>query len=89
VEYTTREPGSVNLFHGKIAGQNSLYQTDRPEKEARVWRGDDISVVYPPNAPGGIPMDSDRAIRQATDELYAQALVKKFYKHKAPKEDEQ
>ena len=88
MEYTTREPGSVDLFRGRITGQNSLYQVSLNESDARVWRSENITIVFPQNAPAGIPAGDDMTIRQATEQQYAETLVKKFYKHKAPKEED-
>jgi len=85
VEYTTREPGSVNLFRGRITAQAGVYQADLPERSARVWWCDNISVVNPKDNPVGLVGDGDRQIRGATERLFADALVKNFYAHKAPK----
>ncbi|MFA6133684.1 MAG: hypothetical protein WC869_06670 [Phycisphaerae bacterium] len=88
VEYTTREPGSVNLYRGRIIAECSVYKTSLPEREAKVWQGETISVLYPIDSTNGVPAENDRDIRQATEKLLAEALAKKFYKHKAPKEDD-
>jgi len=85
VEYTTRERGMINLFRGSIVAEAAVYQTSLPERQARVWRVSEIRVLYPPEAPMGQPGEDDREIRYETERSFADKLVKKFYKHKAPK----
>jgi hypothetical protein len=84
VEYSTREPGSLNLYRGRIHAQASLYQTSLPEREARVWRGQAIRVVYPEDDPTGLLRESDRFVRDKTEAIFADRLAKKFYDHKVP-----
>lgn len=85
VEYTTRERGMINLFRGSIVAEAAVYQTSLPERQARVWRVSEIRVLYPPEAPMGQPGEDDRKIRYETERSFTDKLVKKFYKHKAPK----
>lgn len=85
VEYSSREPGSTNLFRGRIVAETSVYQSSSP-RSAPVWRGKEIRVAYPEAAPVGLMSDDDRNIRYRTEKLFADVLVKKFYKHKVPKE---
>jgi len=84
VEYSTREPGSLNLYRGRINAQASLYQTSLPEREARVWRGQAIRVVHPEHDPTGLLRESDRSVRDKTEAIFADKLAKKFYDHKVP-----
>ncbi len=86
VEYTTREHGSVNLYRGRITAQCAVYRAGQSDVQGRVWHADRISVVYPPNEPLGVTGESDRTVREATEKEFAQALVRKFYEHKAPAE---
>ncbi len=85
-EYTMREPGSVNLYRGRITGQASVYETNRPEEEARVWCGDNFRALYPEYAPTGRLGQDDRKIRYETEKHFAAMVVKKFYKHEVPVE---
>ncbi len=87
-EYRTREPGSLNQLQGMATAEVSLYKTDRPEREARVYRGDDVRVIYPKNTPGGVPGYDDSKIREDMTRELAEKVVWKFYKHEEP-EDEQ
>ena len=82
-EFTTREPGSVNLFRGRISAQASIYDATADEDEACVWSGEDFRVLYPPHAPTGEPGEDDSQIRYLTEKLFADLLVKKFYDHDA------
>ena len=86
-EYRMREPGSVNLYRGQISGQATVFKTASPEREARVWHGDDFRVLYPLHAPTGQPGHDDSQIRYRTEKLFAGLLVKKFYKHEVPKSE--
>jgi len=88
VEYTTREPGSVDLLRGMIVAQCSVYQADLPERDSAVWRGKDISIMYPPGGPAGAAGEDDTTIRVATERLFAEELARKFYKHKVPQKEQ-
>jgi len=85
-EYTMREPGSVNLFRGRIRAHAGLYDTSKPENQARVWSGEEFSVIYPRHAPTGQPGQDDSRIRYETEKRFAELLGKSFYEHKATKE---
>ncbi len=80
-EYSTREPGSISLLRGLIIGQASLYKVDMPEREARVWHSEDVSATYPEDGQS-IASDNEEQIRYETQKLFAEKLVKYFYKHK-------
>lgn len=84
VEYNTREPGSLNLYRGRITAQVGVYDVSLPERKARAWRGRDIRVVHPKHDPTGSLGESDRAIRDKTERIFADLLAKKFYDHKVP-----
>ena len=84
-EYATREPGSLNLYRGRITAQVSVYDASMPERTARVWRApSDIRVVYPEHDPTGLLKESDRAVRERTEQIFADQLAKKFYDHEVP-----
>jgi len=86
--YTMREPGSVNLYRGQIRAHAGVFQTTLPEPEARVWKGEDFRVIYPRHAPTGQPGRDDSEIRYQTEKLFAEAMVRKFYKHEVLPADE-
>ncbi|HUT60987.1 MAG TPA: hypothetical protein VNA25_24330, partial [Phycisphaerae bacterium] len=81
VEFSTREPGSVHLYRGIITAEASLYKTALAEPDSRVWKSDDIRVIYPEDSPSGVSAANDLLIRRNTVWLFADRLVKRFYKH--------
>ena len=85
LDYSMRPPGSTRLYRGMISAQVSLYDVSLPERQAEVWRGSDIHVMYPSASQIGRLGLDDRMIRYQTHTLFAVTLVKKFYKHKVPK----
>lgn len=84
MEYSTREVGSLDLYRGRIAAECSVYRAGMSDNEGRAWRCDRIAVAYPKADPSGVPGDSDRTVREAAEQMLADALVKKFYDHKVP-----
>jgi hypothetical protein len=86
MQYTTREPGSLNLYRGRITAQASVYDVSVPERQAKVWDWDNIRVVYPKNDPTGLLRDPETSIRYRTESIFADMLVKKFHDHKVPLE---
>ena len=84
VHYSSREPGSLNLYRGRITAQAAVYDAALPERKAKVWNWDNIKVVYPEHDPTGQMRDSDAAIRFRTQQIFAEMLAKKFYDHKVP-----
>jgi len=84
-EYSMREPGSLNLFRGRIRAQAMVYDCSKPERSACIWRDNELSVLYPANAPTGEPGQDDLKIRYQTEKIFAEMLVKKFYDHEVPK----
>jgi len=85
VEFATREEGSLNLYRGRILAESAVYDMSLPERHARVWNAANLRVLFPPKAPTGQLSDDDTAIRYETERRFADLLVKKFYKHKVPK----
>lgn len=86
VDYTTREPGSQNLYNGNALGEVSVYDTSLPEREARLWRSKDVKVTYPEKSVVGTYAESDRTVRIKLLQLFSEAVAKKFYDHKVPNE---
>ena len=81
VEYTTREPGAMNLFRGRITADAAVYQTSLPENKARRWHAQGLRTVFPETEPGKVG-DNDRRIRRETELRFAEMLARRFYKHK-------
>ncbi len=85
MEFSTREPGSMSLYRGRITGEATLYDTSLPEKYARVWKADEIRVMFPEDAPTGQLSEDDAQIRYQTEKRFAFKLVRHFYTHKVPR----
>ncbi|MBN1941701.1 MAG: hypothetical protein JW849_00235 [Phycisphaerae bacterium] len=80
VEFSTRVPGQMNAFQGRISAEAKLYDSILDEGDNLLWeskRG--LDVVYPK-----LPQYSERMephIRQETEQKFADMLAKKFYDH--------
>lgn len=81
-QYTTREPDSPYLYRGHITAALRVYNTEYPNSQA-AYQGD-ARTVYPPDGPGKYGT-SDRAIRAATLNAFAQDVAAKFYDRQVPK----
>jgi len=81
VQYSTREPGSLNLYRGRIKAQASVYDVSLPERQAKVWNWDSIRVTYPEHDPTGLLRDPEISIRYRTESIFADMLTKKFHDH--------
>ena len=88
VEFTTREPGSVNLFRGRIVAEGSVYQSNLPERRARIWHNGSLDATFPLEAPVSGFGGSEGPIRVRTEADFCKALVRKFYTHDINTEDE-
>jgi hypothetical protein len=84
IEFSTRERGSMHLARGRISAEAAVYSEDSPD--VPLWRTDMIRVVYPETAPVGVPARDDYATRVNAERIFADKLVRKFYKHKIPRE---
>ncbi len=81
MEFTTREPGSMNLYRGRITAEVDLWETSQPERDATVWRESDLSVRFPEKDPVGSLSNNDGQLRYMTVKKFAQKLVRRFYEH--------
>jgi len=81
-EFSTLEPGSLQLFHGRLTASASLYKTSKPAREARVWGPKEIRVAYPAETITGQTGESDEIIRHKTVAIFSDHLARKFYEHK-------
>jgi hypothetical protein len=86
VEFSTREPGALHLYHGRINAQAALYQTSLAERKARVWQAPAIRIQHPEDSSVGLPGESNRQVRDLIEGKFADVLAKKFYDHKVPLE---
>ena len=83
-QYTTREPGSLNIYRGHINAEASIYDTTEAEGAAPAWQEEYLEVTFPPKATGVIA-NNDRKIQYETDKAFTELLVKYFYEHEVPK----
>lgn len=88
VEYSMREPGSVGLFRGRITAEVSVFDSAQPERNGRVWRGKDITVVYPPGGSPNNLSEDGRTVRRKAEDMFVDIVVKNFYSHKVQPEEE-
>jgi hypothetical protein len=89
IQFTTREPGSVNLFRGYIVSEASVYQTSLPERHARVWHCPTLRATFPVQGPVGDAGDVSATIRYQVESIFVDRLVRKFHKHEVNEEDEE
>lgn len=82
-EFSTLEPGSLQLYRGRMVASARLYKTSLPARDARVWGPSEFRVTYPAEAATGTVGESDQTIRDRTLRIFTDRLVKKFYEHKA------
>ena len=80
LELSTREPGSQNLYRGKITAECTLYDGHAAEADAQVWYCSRIASRFPEDGQFSTG-DSDEPIRLETISHLAQKLAKKFYDH--------
>ena len=80
-EFSTVAPGTLQLYQGRLMAQASLFKTDLPERDSRVWGPKEFRIVHPEVAPSANPAESDASIRYATVTIFADQLSKKFYEY--------
>ncbi len=80
-EFTTHEPGSVNLPVGRVSASVSLWDTSVPTSDpgACVWHKDNLAVKIDANA-GPLAWDPE-ALRLQMQRVFADRLAKHFYEH--------
>lgn len=88
MEFSTREPGSVNLFRGKITAEASVYKCSLPERRARIWHTERIEAKFPQEAPVAGFGGNEGPIRVRTEADFCKKLARKFYKHEINTEEE-
>jgi hypothetical protein len=78
-QYETREPESPHLFRGHMTADVRIYNTEYPDSQHTYRAG--IQTEYPPDGPGQYGT-TDREVRRATMEAFAQDVAGKFYDRK-------
>jgi hypothetical protein len=82
IEFSTREPGSVQLARARISADAGVYTPDTPDKPK--WHTPAIRVVNPPDGSKNFGGGAEWQMRVDAEKMFAEALVKKFYKHEVP-----
>jgi hypothetical protein len=83
IQFTLVETDSVNLLRGRIEAHLRVYDRQSPQPDIPSYETD-IGVIFPEHGP--VPMsDSARmGVQQQSLMLFAEALARRFYKHKIP-----
>ena len=81
LQFTMREPESINLLRGHVWAQVSVFETDALEPEKPAFETE-IEVIYPVNAPVPASDESRYSVWQNTIARAADQLARQFYKHK-------
>ncbi|MHC4562909.1 MAG: hypothetical protein ACYS8X_09075 [Planctomycetota bacterium] len=84
-EYSTREPGSLNLYRGRINAEAAVFRVHDGEGAEPVWQDEYLETAYPKEPGPGKIRENDERIRYKTDTEFATLLVERFYKHEAPR----
>ena len=85
MEFTTREPGSPNLFRGRARARITVYDLTGEDDRPKGFALKPAEAVYPPDRPIGVLRADDRVIRAQTYKEFARAFTRKFYDHEVKK----
>jgi len=77
--YTMVEERSANLFRGRAKAR---VQVVKVESEHNPVYSTTVETVVPEDRPVSVLETGERLIRQATNRLFAEEVVRKFYDHK-------
>jgi hypothetical protein len=75
-QYTTRQPESEYLYRGQINAALRVYNTEYPNSQPAHQT--QVETIYPPTGAGEYGT-SDREVRRATMEAFAQDAAGKYY----------
>ncbi|MBN1342455.1 MAG: hypothetical protein JXQ73_07230 [Phycisphaerae bacterium] len=81
MEFTTREPGSPNLFRGRARGRIVVYDLAGQEDQPKGIALKPAEATYPPDQPIGVLRADDRTIRAETYKEFGRSVARKFYDH--------
>lgn len=87
VEFATVEEGYQDVLRARITAEVGLYQTNLPERESNVWKGEPIRVSFP-KTPAARTGNNEHLFRLRVLQMFADELAKKFYDHKEAPKDE-
>jgi hypothetical protein len=81
IQFTIREPDSVNLLRGHIWAQLRVYEQESDTPDIPVLETE-AEVVFPEQAPSSYSEAARFNIRQQSIGLFSQEVARKFYDHK-------
>jgi len=81
IQYTIREPDSVNLLRGRIWAQLRVYEAESALPEDPAYETE-VEIVYPEQAPQPYSENNKLLIRRQSMETFALEAARKFYDHK-------
>lgn len=81
LQFTMREPDSINLLRGHIWAQVSIFEAEAVKPNLPAYETD-IEVIHPEQAPMPASDEASYTVWQTTIGTFADQLAKKFYKHK-------
>jgi hypothetical protein len=81
MEFTTREPGSPNLFRGRVRARITMYDLTGDDERPKGIALKPAEALYPPDRPVGVLRADDRTIRAETYKEFGRVVAQKFYEH--------
>ena len=81
MEFTTREPGSPNLFRGRARAGITVYDLTGDQELPKGIALKPAEAVYPSDRPIGVLRADDRQIRAETYHELGRTVARKFYDH--------
>ncbi len=81
MEFSTREPGSPNLYRGRVRARVTMYDLTGEEEMPKGIALKPAEAVFPPDRPIGVLRADDRTIRAETYKEFGRVVARKFYEH--------
>jgi len=81
IQFTIREPESVNLLRGHIWAQLRVYQKESDTPDIPVYETE-TEVTFPEQAPSPYSEAARFNIRQQSIQLFAREVARKFHDHR-------
>ncbi len=85
VEFAAREMESLHLARGRMQADVKLYGRPGGAKPGLQWSSKQpLQVMHPPADQQAVATADESGVQAETIRLFAEALARKFYKHKVP-----
>ena len=84
-QYTTKEPGSLNIYRGHINAEASIFNVHCPDGTPAEWKETYLEVTFPADAATGVVAANDEPIRYYTEKAFANLLIRRFHEHEVSK----